>query len=203
MKRLLPLLLFLLIPMSTRAQDDKDWTKMSDQKRSAAPTSVTPPQTQDLNERIKAFRNSGRFSVKYNKFEDYTHVRVGPFFIGGTSAYIMSGRQLEMSASFIKEKGPVNTVYLLFRAEGKDWTFLKDRDLYALVDGERMSLGEGERDSDIRLGLVSELIVFGIPLASFAKIANAKSAELKVGRIELTLKDEHKEAFRDLLSLLK
>lgn len=203
MKRLLPLLLLLFIPVATLAQDDKDWWKMSEKKQSTAAATVTPPQGQDLDQRIKTFRNSGRFSVKYNRFEDYTNVSVGPFFVGGTSSYVTRGFQLEMSASFIKDGKPINTVYLIFRSKSKEWTFLKSRELYALVDGERMSLGEGDRDSDIRFGSVSELMIFPIPLEAFTKVAKAQSAELKIGRIELTLKDEHKEAFRDLLSLSK
>lgn len=204
MNRLLPLLLLLLIPVSTLAQDNKDWWKMSGKKpavESAPATATPPPQGQDLKERIKTFRNNGRFSVTYNKFQDYTRVMVGPFFVGGSTAHFMSGFQLEMSASFIKEGKPINEIYLLFRARGKDWTFLKSRDLYALVDGERMSFGEGDWDSDVSRRGTSELIIFTVPIEAFAKIGKAQSVELKAGRVELTLKDEHKEAFRDLLSL--
>jgi len=155
-----------------------------------------------LTQRIKTFRNNKRFSVKYDKFRDETILKVGPFFVGGTKAYIMSGRQLEMSAAFVKSPGKmVTTIYLLFKSKSSDWTFLKSRGLYVLADGERLSFGEGDRDSRIRGPGVSETLVFDIPIEAFSRISKANSSELKIGPLELTLKDEHKEAFRDLVSL--
>jgi hypothetical protein len=64
-----------------------------------------------------------------------------------------------------------------------------------------MEFGEGDRDSDIRRGGVSESMIYSIPIERFLKMGQATSTELKIGRVELTLKDEHKEAFRDLYSL--
>jgi hypothetical protein len=162
------------------------------------------PAPQDLQSRIKTFRNNKRFSVRYDRFRDETRVSVGPFFVGGTGAYVMSGRQLEMSAVFFRSPGEtVKTIYLLFESRSSNWTFLKSRELFVIVDRERLSFGEGERDSDLRGRGVSESLVFDIPIETFEKISKASTSELKVGPLELTLKDEHKEAFRDLLSLSK
>lgn len=161
------------------------------------------PAPQDLESKIKTFRNSKRFSVKYDKFRDDTHVSVGPFFVGGTKAYVWRGLKLEMSAHIFLDRQPVKYVYLRFASHTRDWTFLKNSEMLALVDGERMQFGEGERDSDIRRGGVSESLVYSIPLEQFAKIGQATNAELKIGTVELALKDEHKEAFRDLLSLAR
>lgn len=167
----------------------------------SADTSISS-QLPALNGRIKTFRNSGRFSARYDKFRDETRVQVGPFFVGGTGSYIMSGRQLEMSAVFFKSSGEsVKTIYLLFQSRSNDWTFLKTRELLVLADGQRFLFGEAERDSDIRRGGVTERLAFDIPFEAFEKMSEAGVCELKVGPLELSLKDEHKEAFRDLLSL--
>lgn len=161
------------------------------------------PHPQDLESKIKTFRNNKRFSVKYDKFRDDTHLSVGPFFVGGTKAYIGRGFQLEMSAHIFLQKKPAKDVYLQFTAKGRNWTFLKNSEMFVLVDGERMQYGEGDLDSEIRRGGVRESVVFQIPADQFLKLSQATSAELKIGNVELTLKDEHKEAFRDLLSLSK
>jgi hypothetical protein len=161
----------------------------------------------DLKQKIKTFKNNRRFSVRYDKFKNSTHVSVGPFNIGGDKAYIFSGAMLGMGADFFFQgqtlKEGVEEIYLVFDSRSKDWRFLDGRDLYAIVDGERMELGKGERSSDVRRGSVSELIIYKLPIDTFSKIANAKAVELKVGSIELKLKDEHLIAFKDLLSLTK
>jgi hypothetical protein len=72
-----------------------------------------------------------------------------------------------------------------------------------VADGQRYDLGPGQsKDYEIRRHRVSELMVYKIPLDTFTSIANAKSAELQIGQKEISLKDEHLEAFRDLISLI-
>src|SRR5438874_1391008 len=123
----------------------------------------------DLRQKIKNFKNSRRFLVKYDKFKDKT----------------------------------VETFYIGFDYSGKEWEFLKERDVYALVDGERMKFGEAARDSDINLGSVKEVLSIAVGADAFEKIANAKVVEMKLGDREFKLKAEHLQAFHDLLSLSK
>jgi hypothetical protein len=87
-----------------------------------------------------------------------------------------------------------------FLSSSKDWKFLKDVSVYVLADGERFNLGTAERDSDIHLGGVSEILVVDVPYDSFAKIANSAKVEMRFGNKEIKLKDEHLEGFRDLAS---
>jgi hypothetical protein len=153
-------------------------------------------------ERIKSFRNSKRFEVKYDKFTDETRISVGPFLVGSFKAYFMRGSQLEMSALFFMTKSPVKEIYLVFESSSRDWRFLRNSELYALADGERLAFGEADdTDSRIRGRGVSEAVSYAIPLDAFFKLAKASHAELKIGNIQLELKDEHLEAFRDLYSL--
>lgn len=159
----------------------------------------------DPHERIRTFRNSKRFSIEYDKFKDRTYLDVGPFYVGGTARYVMSGSSLYMTGRFM-HKGEIlseaiSDFVLWFRASGKEWEFLKERHLYALVESERLDLGEGLHDGDVRYGGVSESLGFLIPAEIFQKLGVAQSVQLRIGRSELTLKDEHKEAFRDLYSL--
>lgn len=213
MKLSLLALILLTLPVSTQGQNNEWWKMEADKKNSATKTrepsqqtktiltTSASPESADIQQRIKNFRNSKRFSIRYDKFRDDTLVSVGPFFIGGTKAYVMRGFQLEMTASLLLDKGRIDYIYLRFHSSSRDWIFLKNSELLALVDGERLQFGEGDRDSDIRRGGVSESIIYSIPIEQFLKLGQAASTELKIGRVELTLKDEHKEAFRDLYSL--
>jgi hypothetical protein len=154
-------------------------------------------QTNELQQRIKTFRNNKRFEVKYDRFKDETHVSVGPFY--------PDHKAVGMEAHFFfkgKEPGePIKDVYFILRAYGRDWRLLNSRTLYGIINGARIEFGEGQRHSNIQLGSVSETLTFIMPMESFAKIASAKSAELKISSIEFALNDEHFAAFRDFLSL--
>jgi len=153
-----------------------------------------------LKEKTKNFKNSKRFAVTYDRFKDRTWVRVGPFI-----------DRLSISASFTFEgesqSAPVSEITLIFYSYSSDWRFLNNRDLYVIVDGERMDLGEGARSGSVtsryRSVGVTETLVFAVPFTVFEKFTNAKSVEFKVGPIETSLKDEHLTAFRDLLSLVR
>ena len=169
------------------------------------------PTPQDLESKIKTFRNHKRFSVRYDRFKDRTTVDVGPFVVGGNMRYFATNSQLYMTALFTYSgqtvTAPVERFAFWFRASGKNWEFLKSRELYAIADGERFDFGEGHYDGDVSGSYwgvgVSETLGFVIPVASFEKLGKADNVELRIGDFELKLKDEHKEAFRDLLSLSK
>jgi hypothetical protein len=60
---------------------------------------------------------------------------------------------------------------LAFDHDGKDWRFLNSHDVYFLVDGERMALGEANRTSDVGRGKVRERLTITISAEQFAKIA--------------------------------
>lgn len=159
----------------------------------------------DLKQRIKTFKNNKRFSVNYDKFKDSTNISVGPFAVSPEK-----GSVLAMSADFQFDgqtvREDVTSIFLDFVSysafRGGGWTFIDHRDLYAIVDGERMELGTGDWKSHLD-GLSHEDLTFVLPIGTFKKIAEAKVVELKVGLNEMKLKDEHFIAFKDLLSLTK
>lgn len=170
-----------------------------------------PVQEDALKERTKTFRNHKRFFVKYDKFKDQTMIGAGPFVVGGDMRYALTGKQMYITAGFVHPGAtvnrPVTTFILYVRATGKDWQFLKARELYALADGERFEFGEGIYDGEVRRGFtgvgLSESLGFAVPAEAFQKLGTAEKVELKIGNFEMKLKDEHKEAFRDLLSLAR
>jgi hypothetical protein len=156
-------------------------------------------------QQISGFRNKSRFTVKYDKFNDLTSVTAGPFFVGNSKGHLRSAVEVSMSARFeyqgVTLNAPPKDFYLIFHARGIEWEFLTSRHLVILADGERIDLGEGEHDGDVRRGGVSEVLIYELAADTFQKIAKARTVDLKIGRFEMSLKDEHSEAFRDLLSL--
>lgn len=83
-----------------------------------------------------------------------------------------------------------------------EWRFQKNHALFALVDGERLALGDGQNDGNVGLGDgVSEHLVFNLTQEQFAKVANGKSVEIQLGGFERKLKPEHIQKFKDLVSL--
>jgi hypothetical protein len=161
----------------------------------------------DLRDRAKKFKNGKRFFVKYDKFKDQTMVFVGPFSLTGSMEYAFTSSTISIYAAFVfkgqKTDQPVDTLTLGFVHTGKEWQFLKSSDVYVLADGERMVLGEGSRDSDLKIGSVEETVEVTLSADMFSKIANSKVVEMKVGSREFKLKDEHLQALHDLLSLTK
>lgn len=143
---------------------------------------------------ISGFRNKGKFSVTYDKFTDHTRVTVGPFLVSGIDLS-MHGR-----FAYTRNERDVKEFFLIFQASGRRWTLLNNRRVHALIGEERFDLGEGHHTGNVRYGGVSESLVVIVPAEMFQKIANAPSA-FRVGIYEVTLKDEHQEAFRDLYKL--
>ena len=174
----------------------------------------SPP---NLKARIKLFKNTKRFSVSYDKFKDITEVSIGPFAVSPVKGSVL-GMYADFSFSGQTVREDVSTIRLTFSsfeaARGGRWTFADHRNLYGIIDGERLELGEGawtphsdrEHHSIIFAAAGSpseEELIFTWPIATFRKIAEAKVVELKVGATEIKIKDEHFIAFKDLLSLTK
>jgi hypothetical protein len=158
------------------------------------------PSVETLKAQIKTFKNQKRYGVRYDKFTDVTTVWFRFDLNEG-------GRRLGAILKFTG--GGDATRYVVYEDRGSDWQHLEHRRLYALIDGERVDLGLGERDSKVSgagyyRGNVSvwESLTFPINADGFDQLAKGQSVELKIGRREIKLKDEHRQAFRDLLSLM-
>jgi hypothetical protein len=149
-------------------------------------------------------KHKSRVAMRYDRFKDLTTVTVGPYFLSSGMDLVMTNSRFELLASFTyngqKLQRPVERATIGFLSSSKDWKFLRDQSVYVLADGQRFDLGSAERDSDLRTGGVSEILVVNVPFETFAKIANSTKVEMRFGSKEIKLKDEHLEGFRDLSS---
>ena len=142
--------------------------------------------------------------MRYDRFKDETTVTVGPYFLSSGMDLVMTNSRFELMASFShngqKLQRPVERATIGFLSSSKDWKFLRDQSVYVLADDQRFDLGPAGRDSDLRIGGVSEILAVNVPYETFKKIANSSQVEMRFGKKEIKLKDEHLEGFRDLAS---
>ncbi len=188
----------------------------------AQQSSVTDPGI-DVATQLKQSKHHDKFILKYDKFKDYTVVAVkpmsllsamesgaasfarslgnGPYHTGPT---INAPTQFAVTAAFgfkgtrLNEEPKFGFVFI---TDSGGWLFLKDHKLYALIDGERLELGEGQHDGDVYLGGVSEQMIFDLTREQFEKFANGKSVEIQLGGFPRKLKTEQIEKLKTLLSL--
>lgn len=170
---------------------------------------------EDLKKTVSKFKNSRRYVVKYDKFDDVTYITFGGFLVSSTAHYITKntmvsmGLQLAFKGNGVTSADSFISLNIFFTAEGKDWTFLKENRLQAIADEQRLDFGEPhQRDSDIGRSLfsqinVNEIVAFNTQPANIKTIAESKTAEMRVGKFEFQLKEEHKQMFKDMLSLIE
>lgn len=161
----------------------------------AQPVAADP--SESLKTTVKTFRNGKHYSVKYDKFRDITTVSI-KFRLGASPDSVTYLTQLNASGTA--------THWLIWKAYSSKWRYLDNRDLLGLVDGNRMRLGTGKHDGEVvgadRYSVrVREELTFKLDADQARALGEGKSVELLIGRTAFTLKDEHKEALRDLLSL--
>lgn len=172
----------------------------------------------------KALKNRKNYIFNYDRFKDRTAIGSKPhdllttgehmataFLTGLNSGQVAGGQEpVGFPSVFVIGEGftyegkmlcsePTFAIY--FSADSGSWEFLKDHHLYAIIDGERLDLGDGTHDGDIHYTGVSEQLAFVLTREQFAKFANGKSVEIKLGTIERKLKPERVGEFADLLSL--
>lgn len=149
---------------------------------------------------------SAQFETSYDKFKDETTVRSKRY------AFVVSGPKVRGGLSFTAEfsfkgqhlSGSVDRAYLTFVSYSGSWVFLDDQHLIALVDGERIDLGNGHRDGSLFvLNRVQEVLLFDVSYAVLVKIANGTKVEMQLGPDEFPLKDSHLATLRDLASRMR
>lgn len=148
--------------------------------------------------KVKTFRNGKRYSVKHDKFRDITTISIS----------FPSRGAAPDSVTYITQLRPSSATahWVIWKAYNSKWQYLDSRDILALVDGNRMRLGSGLHGGEV-VGVdrysvrVREELTFRLDADQARALGEGKSVELLVGPTAFTLKDEHKEALRDLLSL--
>jgi hypothetical protein len=172
----------------------------------------------ELQLQAKPFKNSKRYFVVYDKFEDRTLVRCLGFNLigfgasfaeamaqgtgavrGSASSSIYLGAAFTFPSDTLRQS--VTDYFLLFDYSGSEWQFLKTSKLIALVDGERIQFGSGEAVRDVKSGSVTEKIGFVVTRQQLQKLSAAKTIEIKIGSFEKPLKAEYMEMFSNVLKL--
>lgn len=172
------------------------------------PTQSAPEAT--FKQRVAKFKNSKRFEMRYDKFDDRTLVKVGPFYLWNELLKPENNFQMAAGFAFTGQKlaEQVDQFALIFVVNGDNWKFLEGRTLKMIADDERFDLGEADRTGKVGRSFfgdvrVKESLIVAVPAEVFAKMMTAKKVEMRLGQREFKLKDEHLQAFRDLMSLTK
>lgn len=200
-------IIFLLAFASVLGVNTSRGSSTQEQQRTPTATASATPTPTPKPIKKPGFFSRARFETKYDKFKDETTVQFKRLPLTGTGRRVWSGETLYLVGAF-HFKGqtlatPVKVAYLGFISESENWLYLRDKNLIALIDGERLDLGSADRDSNVRLGKVSELLVFEIPHETLLKIANGTSVEMQLASREFKLKDNHLFALRELAERMR
>jgi hypothetical protein len=157
-----------------------------------------PATTTDLKAKIKTLRNHKKFSVEYDRFKDVTDIEIGDFYIKNQR----SRTHLETSfrLSFKGQEPPASVRQIYFFFTGPSVRVYDNA--FAIIDGQRFEIAEVDQ---LSTGVLSRRpsAMLTMQWDLFLKLANSQSAELQIGNAELKFEDEHLQAFRDLIALLR
>ena len=146
---------------------------------------------QSFQTRLETFDKPKDFKVEYDKFKDTTRVAMTKGKSWHTKKSKAGMDEIDVRAEFTApgqslEKN-IDKFWLIFEGGGSEWTFLNNRSLIFLLDGEQLDLGDGEHDGSVRLGGVDERVVFSVDRSEFEQIINAKNIEMQLGSFEGTI----------------
>jgi len=164
-----------------------------------------------FNELISQFPNKEKYSIEYDKFKDTTVIRSPHANLNKRTEILQS---LYISAAFVfstdtmKENEDYFVVF--FSAVGNKWSFIPNKNLYVLVGGKRLNLGEGDHDGELdrsrtvrspRDIRVTESVKFVLSREVFEQIVNSEKVEMKLGEVEFELTSEAIQTLKNLLAL--
>src|SRR5437588_1181681 len=174
---------------------------------------------------VRKFKHNSKVESIYDKAKDQTTTYLRPMTVtsapGSIEAQIMSegkktetipGEVLSMTAYFVspgKTAVKPRSVVLGFRSWTMDKTkYDNDRTLVIDFDASSINLGAMElleRRLDPNMELSNhryfvESLEMPLPYETFLRITNAAKVKLTLAGTELSLRSEHLEAFRDLVS---
>jgi TonB family protein len=150
-------------------------------------------------------------TLSYDRFKDLTTYNMNKMLVFGnndTTPVIYGIANISLTGGYYV-KGQTwqkpEQVILQFEVLEAFWEYRdqNNRNLIFLVDGERLNLGIlGQEEFNVRyIGNLEKLFV-SLPYEVFAKIANAKTVETQLGRLEFKLDPRHLEGLRYLIKPL-
>ncbi len=175
----------------------------------------------DLQAKVKKFKKSKNYIIKYDKFKDITIVQGKETLAkGGLLGSSLSRDNFYCLSGFVfngqKFNEPPKTFFLSFvDTINISPLFNNDSNLILLIDNERFVIGEGKKETEFIAGLpgatgvlsslgnssTTKTLHYKIDKEIFEKMASSKSTELQIGSGEAKFKSEVIEMFRSIYDL--
>lgn len=175
----------------------------------------------DLQAKVKKFKKSKNYIIKYDKFKDITIVQGKETLAkGGLLGSSLSRDNFYCLSGFVfngqKFNEPPKTFFLSFvDTINISPLFNNDSNFILLIDNERFVIGEGKKETEVIAGLTgatgvlsslgnsstTKTLHYKIDKEIFEKMASSKSIELQIGSGEAKFKSEVIEMFRNIYDL--
>ncbi|HEX8286742.1 MAG TPA: hypothetical protein VF556_02030 [Pyrinomonadaceae bacterium] len=163
---------------------------------------------QSLRDKINTFKYKNAYKVEYDKTQNRTLVEFGELPVNRTGGTEMRVKTVFIGASFSFEgeavPDNVETFNLYFQSFCPRWCFLESHSLIFSAGNERIDLGNGSFNGVVGHGHgedVTETMIYTISRAELEKIAKAGKSELQLGNFVSVLRDDHKQALKNMLEL--
>jgi hypothetical protein len=166
----------------------------------------------------RIFTHYAKIETSYDQVKEITTVRLIPMQVYGeplASAKYVGSDEARFNASFTYwgrtlRAQPKRVLFSLI-STSQDWKYTDFRKLTALVDGKRLKLGPLEHVPSFTVNVpansnsddyISQEIAISLPYETFARIANGKQVQIRMGPREFELEKNHLEALRDLAACM-
>lgn len=154
--------------------------------------------------------------VKYDRFEDISKITTKPIKIEKAPSLLFAYGKATIKGDASKgnfDGKSIQTIYLTFSSDSKNFVFRSDYKVKGIIDDERLDFPSVEWNggvvdiNNIGIGrpiLVSkERVDIKITLDELKKLATAKSAEIRVGTVEIALTTAVQDELKNLISFLE
>ncbi len=151
--------------------------------------------------------------VKYDRFEDTSKITTKTIQIEKVPVFAYGKLLIKGDASKGKFDGKSErAIYLSFISLSKNFLFRSDYKVKAIIDDERFdfpSVAWSGESVDVSMGIGNPIIMskewidIKITLEELKKIAAAKSAEFRVGTVEIILNTAVRDELKNLISFLE
>lgn len=165
---------------------------------------------EEVQNRIKTFRNAGDFEATYDKFDDKTTVliKLGSPEIPKLAAYRINLMAWVLSSTFAGNgvSGQPTSSRLCFNAFADTTNFADTKEIVFLLDGTRVAIGKADYNPKMLpeniIGHVKEEVCWNLDGSQVSKLLNAKSVEFKAEPITGAFSEKTLLVLKDFQSLV-
>lgn len=148
--------------------------------------------------------NGQAVEQKYDRFQDQTTISI---VLGKTAMdQNYNSMSLHLETSFTGKKVPTEPVIRMsILLSAREWKLLgRDLTLRAIIDGERVTVGEFKRNySEVIRGAIIEGAVMIFPLETLKKIVAAKSVEMQFLGTEMSATQTELDRMKKFIAALE